>query len=65
MSNKNRQCECCDRGCNGNHPVACEHGRCQTTARLKTIKRVDMEDRTGTRMCPACVEDALQSGLFV
>lgn len=50
-------CECVDPGC-----PACK-GKCtQKGGRL--IYRVDMEDWTGTRMCPGCREDAMASGLF-
>ncbi len=32
--------------------------------RLRTLYRSDMEDLTGTLMCPRCAEDAFDSGLF-
>ena len=50
-------CQCSDPEC----PVC--HGHCQRSATTNLV-RVDMEDITGTEMCPGCAEDALESGLF-
>jgi len=38
-------------------------GSCEERA-TATLFRVDMEDRTGTRMCEACTGDAMKSGVF-
>lgn len=52
-------CECSDRRCPA-HP-----GKdCSKVGRTRTLYRVDMEDRTGTRFCSACASDAMDSGLF-
>ena len=58
-SKKASPCECCDPGCPV-HPG----GSCQNMTRTKLIYRVDMEDRTGTAMCPRCLTDAMNSGVF-
>lgn len=50
-------CECSDPGC-----PHC-HGACANRARTN-LRRVDMEDKTGTLFCPGCASDALDSGLF-
>jgi hypothetical protein len=50
-------CECADPAC-----PACG-GRCQNRASTN-LKRIDMDDLTGTMFCSACAEDALSSGLF-
>jgi hypothetical protein len=55
-------CECADGGCPVGH-----RGRSTCAASTRgglTLFRVDMEDRTGTRMCAACADDAMSSGLF-
>ncbi len=52
-------CQCADPGC----PVHKGVSHC-TTAAAVTLIRVDMQDRTGTMMCRACADDALESGLF-
>ena len=54
------KCECADRLC----PVHKGHAECSFVGRTKTLYRVDMEDRTGTRFCPSCANDAYESGLF-
>lgn len=53
------QCECADRGC----PVHKGNSVCKQSAST-VVYRVDMEDRTGTRMCDGCASDALESGCF-
>jgi hypothetical protein len=58
-SAKHARCECADPGC----PVH-KGTDCGIVARLVTVRRSDMDDVTGTRMCPACAEDALESGVF-
>jgi hypothetical protein len=50
-------CECGDPGC-----PACG-GNCQK-ASVINLRRVDMEDETGTMFCQKCADDALGSGLF-
>jgi DNA-binding IscR family transcriptional regulator len=54
-----RRCECSDPGC----PVHRGVSRCMKAA-TQVLRRIDMEDRTGTRMCHDCAEDAYGSGLF-
>lgn len=56
------ECECADLGCPHHKGYEC-------TARAgvgkgRRLRRVDMEDRTGTRFCLPCAEDAFASGLF-
>ena len=41
-----------------------ESPKCSNKSRLTVVYRVDMEDRTGTAMCPTCVNDAMESGVF-
>jgi hypothetical protein len=53
-------CECTDPGC----PVHSGKSQCTHTSRLTPVYRIDMEDQTGTLMCPACLTDALDSGVF-
>jgi hypothetical protein len=53
-------CECSDPGC----PVHLGYSQCTNTSQLTTVYRIDMEDKTGTLMCPTCLEDAMSSGLF-
>jgi hypothetical protein len=53
------KCKCSDPGC----PVHPNPGPCKNLAR-RTVKRIDMQDETGTRMCRRCAEDALESGVF-
>lgn len=53
-------CECSDPGCPVHHGIS----ECKNTSRLKTLYRIDMEDRTGTQFCPRCANDAYESGLF-
>ena len=50
-------CECADPKC-----PACQ-GHCPRSATVN-LRRVDMEDRTGTFFCRTCASDALDSGLF-
>jgi protein-arginine kinase activator protein McsA len=50
-------CECTDPGC-----PHCK-GNCKKRA-TQCLRRVDMEDKTGTLMCNKCADDALDSGLF-
>ncbi|MBM3791780.1 MAG: hypothetical protein FJW35_15715 [Acidobacteria bacterium] len=52
-----RLCEDADPAC----PVC--HGRCKRPYDV-VLYRTDMEDRTGTRFCDECADDALESGLF-
>lgn len=53
-------CECCDPGC----PVHKGKSQCKNKQRCTTFYRIDMEDLTGTKMCPGCGDDAMNSGLF-
>lgn len=55
-------CECADRQCPAGHAERPECGA--STRGGLTVFRVDMEDRTGTRMCVQCADDAMASGLF-
>lgn len=57
---KRPACQCCDPGC-PSHPG---ESRCPDPCATTTLYRIDMEDRTGTDMCRACADDAMQSGLF-
>lgn len=52
------ECECSDPGCPMAHGSACHRKPCCT------LYRVDMEDRTGTRFCEDCADDAWGSGVF-
>lgn len=52
-------CECSDPGC----PAHSGKSECERIS-VTTVYRSDMEDRTGTRMCRACMEDAMESGVF-
>lgn len=52
-------CQCTDPGC----PVHKGKSECSHKA-VSVLRRVDMEDKTGTPMCRACADDALESGLF-
>lgn len=54
-----KQCECCDSDCLI-HPGK----ECCQRSNLSTLYRVDMEDKTGTKFCPKCWDDAMESGLF-
>lgn len=51
-------CECSDPGC----PV--HRGRSCSRNATWNLRRVDMEDRSGTNFCLECSEDAHSSGLF-
>jgi hypothetical protein len=59
MSSSKHNCECTDPGC----PVH-KGSYCANKSRTITVYRVDMEDKTGTRMCRECANDALDSGVF-
>lgn len=72
-SKPHRRCECY--AANDGHPSDAtprEDGtggyqgdaHCQNTGRLRTLYRVDMDDKTGSRMCAHCAADAFESGLF-
>ena len=54
------RCECSDPGC----PKHKGESACLFDGRTQTVYRIDMEDRTGTRMCPDCAADCFESGLF-
>lgn len=54
-----RSCEYGDPGC----PVHRGSGKCTKAARV-TLRRIDMEDRSGTKMWRECASDALDSGVF-
>jgi hypothetical protein len=56
----NWKCECTDPGC----PAHPGEEDCFQPALRKPLRRVDMEDHTGTLMCETCADDAMQSGLF-
>ncbi len=59
MANKAKRCECADHQC----PV--HQGKdCTVVPAICTLRRVDMDDATGTRFCGKCADDALESGLF-
>lgn len=51
-------CQCSDPRC----PVC--RGKCTHKA-VTVVRRIDMEDQTGTPVCHACADDCLDSGLFV
>lgn len=53
------KCECADRGC----PFHTGLDHCVRTA-TDVLYRCDMEDRTGTRFCRPCADDADESGLY-
>jgi hypothetical protein len=57
---QSHQCECSDPGC----PEHKGQSKCAFIGRTQTVYRIDMEDRTGTRMCSKCADDAYESGLF-
>lgn len=43
----------------------CKHCNGQCDRRAKVIlRRIDMEDVTGTYFCRVCAEDAMETGLF-
>lgn len=53
-------CECADKEC-----ASHKGSDCNVKARsMLKLFRVDMEDRTGTRFCTTCADDAMESGLF-
>jgi hypothetical protein len=52
-------CECRDAGC----PVHRGDATCNREAAI-ALYRVDMIDRTGTKFCDDCADDAFASGLF-
>lgn len=55
------RCECSDSGCPAHKGAA----TCKVEApAMAVLYRVDMEDQTGTVMCDACTDDAMESGLF-
>jgi hypothetical protein len=60
MATKERQfCECADPGCTAHK------GNSYCIIPGETVlKRVDMEDWTGTLFCEFCADDAAESGLF-
>ena len=51
------KCHCSDPGC-----PEC-NGKCERKA-VTVVRRVDMDDITGTPMCHACAADAMDSGVF-
>ncbi len=53
-------CECYDPGCNAHRGS----DTCKTQG-VTILYRIDMEDETGSLMCEACCEDAMECGLFV
>jgi hypothetical protein len=54
---ESQSCECRDPGC-----PACR-GKCNNSASVN-LRRIDMEDRTGTFFCNKCASDALDAGTF-
>ena len=56
---KRSACECSDPGCPAHSGVS----ECSRRG-VVTVYRIDMEDESGTRMCRACSEDAMDSGVF-
>jgi hypothetical protein len=56
----NWKCECVDPGCPEHRGIS----ECFNSALRKALRRIDMDDHTGTLMCEACAEDAMSSGLF-
>lgn len=58
MSTDRGICECVDRGCTAHAGGFCDKPACAT------LYRSDMIDRTGTRFCEDCADDALASGVF-
>lgn len=59
MTKQPKACECADPGCNVHTGLSHCEGR--GTA---TLRRIDMEDYSGTHMCQACADDALESGVY-
>ena len=57
------RCECADKRCPVHPGSDCLFSTYQRN-RIRTLRRVDMEDRTGTRFCIPCADDASESGLF-
>jgi hypothetical protein len=57
VGRRRNRCECSDPGC----PVC--QGKCTKSA-VTNLRRVDMEDVTGTMFCHNCASDALASGVF-
>lgn len=53
-------CECSDPGCK-NHPGK---SVCGVARGVVNLRRVDMEDATGTMFCDECADDAFESGVF-
>lgn len=54
-----RRCQCADPGC----PIHRGESKCTRAAKRK-VRRIDMEDRSGTWMCEGCASDVYDSGLF-
>lgn len=52
-------CECSDQGCPAHVGVA----DCTKLA-ISLLRRIDMDDRTGTWFCRDCSSDASHSGLY-
>jgi len=50
-------CQCSDPAC----PVC--KGKCRNKS-VTVVRRVDMEDKTGTPVCRGCADDCLASGVF-
>lgn len=51
-------CECSDGACPVHPGESCHHHA------STNVKRIDMDDRTGTNMCEGCANDCLESGMF-
>ncbi len=57
-------CHCADPGCPA-HPATSTCPRSAAKSRGgRIICRIDMDDRFGTKVCRACAEDAMDSGVF-
>jgi hypothetical protein len=59
MGSQTNKCECYDKECSAHKGT-----NCKRESRTKTLYRIDMEDKTGTRFCDDCESDALESGLY-
>ncbi|KKN33864.1 hypothetical protein LCGC14_0799440 [marine sediment metagenome] len=53
-----QRCECGDTRCPAHPGIHC------TQTAVEVVYRIDFKDSTGTHMCFACTEDAMESGLY-
>jgi len=54
------RCECVDLLCPVHEGKEC----LETTKTGVVLRRIDMQDKTGTRFCGPCAQDAYDSGLY-